>query len=160
MEVADEAIVDPQPVAVTEGVAVGLLHRGARRGADVGQEQRRVDVASDLAEVAVVPGGLDAVENGGSFDVRGVPADAEAVAVRGIDAHAGVAALVYQGVRGLVEQPLDEDGRSRVGEPAAHHLLLSWVELRRANIPGGELVFQIPSSCFFLASKSSLLMMP
>jgi hypothetical protein len=42
--------------------------------------------------------------------VRAVPSDAEAVAVGGIDAHAGVAALVYEGVLGLVEQLLDEDG--------------------------------------------------
>src|SRR5829696_4343128 len=112
MEVPDEAVVDPQPIAVTEGVAVGLLYGGAGGGADVGQEQRRVHVAGDLSEVAVVPGRLDTPEDGGGFDCGGVPADAEAVAVCGIHAHAGVSGLVYEGVLGFVEQLLDEDGRS------------------------------------------------
>lgn len=45
MEVAHEAVVDPKPAVVTEGVAVGLLDGGAGGGADVGEEQRRLDVA-------------------------------------------------------------------------------------------------------------------
>ena len=45
----------------------------------------------------------------------GVPTEAEAVAVCGLDAEAGVEALVDEGVLGPVEQLLDEDGRTRVG---------------------------------------------
>src|SRR5215211_127332 len=110
MEVPDEAVVYPQPPAVTERVAVGLLHGRARRGSDVGQEQRRLDVGGDLSEVAVVPGRLDGVENGGGLGMGGVPTEAEAVAVCGLDAEAGVEALVDEGVLGPVEQLLDEDG--------------------------------------------------
>jgi hypothetical protein len=91
-------------------------------------------VGGDLSQIAVVPGGLDASENGGGLAGRVVPADAEAVAVGGVDAESGVARLVDEGVLRFIEQLLDEDGRARVGEPAAHRLLLSWVELRRANI--------------------------
>jgi hypothetical protein len=49
MEVANEAVVDPQPLAVAERVAVGLLDGGAGRGSDVGEEKRRLDMAGDLS---------------------------------------------------------------------------------------------------------------
>ena len=49
-----------------------------------------------------------------------VPADAEAVAVRRLRAQLRVQALVDERVLRLVEQLLDQDGRSGVGEPAAH----------------------------------------
>src|SRR5215212_3657460 len=87
------------------------------------------------SKVTVVPGGLDTPEDGGGLALGVIPADAEAVAVCGIDAESGVAALVDEGVLGFIEQLLDEDGRSRVSEPAAHLLLLSWNELWRANTP-------------------------
>src|SRR5215217_8427344 len=90
MEVAHQAVVDPKPPAVTERMTVGLLHGRARRGSDVGQEQRRFDVGGDLPEVAVVPGRLYGVEDGGGFGMGGVPTEAEAVAVCGLDAEAGV----------------------------------------------------------------------
>jgi hypothetical protein len=48
MEVPDEAVVNPQPLAVTERVAVRLLDRRAGGGADVGEEERRFDVGGDL----------------------------------------------------------------------------------------------------------------
>ncbi len=81
----------------------------------MGQKERRAYVAGDLPQVAVVPGGLDAPEDRGGFGTGGVPTDPEAVAVGSIDAEAGVEALVYEGVLGLVEQLLDEDGGARVG---------------------------------------------
>ena len=81
----------------------------------MGQKQRRVDVGGDLSKVTVVPGGLDGTEHGGKFDIRRVPANAEAIAVGGVDAKTGVAALVYQGVLWLVKQLLDEDRGARVG---------------------------------------------
>jgi hypothetical protein len=110
MEVAYETVVNPQPLTVAERVAVGLLDSRARGGSDVGQEQWRLDVGGDLSQVSVVPGRLDASENGGGLAIRVIPADPEAVAVGGIDAQAGVAALVDEGVLGFVEQLFDEDG--------------------------------------------------
>jgi hypothetical protein len=53
-------------------------------------------VTRNLPEVAVVPCGLDASEDGGGFGIGVVPADPESVAVCGIDAHAGVAALINE----------------------------------------------------------------
>jgi hypothetical protein len=41
MEVPDEAVVNPKPLAVKERVAVGLLDRRASGGVDVGEEERR-----------------------------------------------------------------------------------------------------------------------
>ncbi len=73
----------------------------------MGEEQRRVDVASDLAQVAIVPCGLDGVEDCGGFGIGTVPAETEAVPVCGIDAEAGVETLVDEGVVWLVEQLLD-----------------------------------------------------
>ena len=39
-EVAHQAVVDPDPLSVAEGVAVRLLDGRTSRGADVGHEQR------------------------------------------------------------------------------------------------------------------------
>jgi hypothetical protein len=110
MEVAYEAVMNPQPRAVAEGVAVGLLDSRARGGSDVGEEQRRVYVASDLAEVSVVPCWLDASEDGRGLAIRVIPSDPEAVSVGGIDAQASMATLIDKGVLRLVEQFLDQDG--------------------------------------------------
>jgi hypothetical protein len=115
MEVAHEAVVDPKPAAVTEGVAVGLLDGGAGGGADVREEDGRLDVACYLAQVAVVPGRLDAVEVGRGFGIGAVLTDSETVIVCGRHAQAGVEALVDQGVVRLVEQLLEEDRGARVG---------------------------------------------
>jgi len=68
-EVAHETIVDPEPSVVAKRVAVGLLNGCPRRGADVREEEGRLDVAGDLAQVAIVPGGLDAPEDGASVFV-------------------------------------------------------------------------------------------
>ena len=40
MEVADEPVVHPEPVRVAERMRVRLLDRRARRGADMGEEER------------------------------------------------------------------------------------------------------------------------
>src|ERR671910_596208 len=125
-EVAHEAIVDPEPSPIAERVAIGLLDGRPRRGADVRQKERRLDVAGDFAQIAVVPSRLDTPEDGRRGGVRIVPADPEAVPVGGLDAEAGVETLVDQGVLGLVEQLLEEDRGARVSEPAAHRLLLSF----------------------------------
>jgi hypothetical protein len=94
---------------VAERVAIRLLHRRARGGPDVREDERRDDVAGELAQVAVVPGGLDAVE-----DRRGVllpvPADPEAVAVGLLGAEPRVQALDDQRVLPAVEELLEQDG--------------------------------------------------
>ena len=77
----DEAVVHEEPVPVAERVAVRLLHRRAGRGPDVREDERRGDVPRQLAQVAVVPGRLDAAEDARRL-LLAVPADAEAVAVR------------------------------------------------------------------------------
>ena len=69
-----------QPAVMAERVAVGLLHGAADRRPDMREEQRRADVAGELAQVVVVPGRFGAAEDarrvGGA-----VPTDAEPVAV-------------------------------------------------------------------------------
>src|SRR4029453_19603283 len=89
------------------------------RGADVGEEERRRDSGRELFQVAVVPRGMRAAVEPGR-PVLAVPADTEAVAVRGRGAHPRVQALVVRRVLALEEQLLALDRRSRVGEPAAH----------------------------------------
>jgi hypothetical protein len=51
MEVGDEPVVHPQPLAVSERVAVRLLYRRAGRGADVREDEPGADVARELAQV-------------------------------------------------------------------------------------------------------------
>jgi hypothetical protein len=80
-------------------------------------------VPGELAQVAVVPGRLDALEEAG-FAALSVPAVAEAVAVGRLGAELGVEALIDQRMGGLVEEFLQQDRRARIGEPAAHMSLL------------------------------------
>src|SRR5689334_12946185 len=118
-EVADEAVVHPQPSPVPERVAVGLLHGATRGGPDVREDQWGGDVAGELAQVPVVPGRCHAVVH--RRDAAGaVPGDAEPVPVRGLGTELGVQALVDEGVRRCVQQPLEQHGTPGVGEPAAH----------------------------------------
>ncbi len=75
--------------------------------------------AARSLQVAIAPGGLDAVERARRLGLA-VPADAEAVAVRRLRTHRRVEALVDERVLRLVQQLLDEHGRPRICEPAAH----------------------------------------
>jgi hypothetical protein len=118
-ELPDEAVVHPEPAAVAEGMAVRLLDRAAGRGSDMGEDERRDDVAGQILQVPVVPGRLDAVEHQGHLAVP-VPADPEPIAVRRGRTEPRVEALVDQGVGGLEEQLLERHRRPRVREPSAH----------------------------------------
>ena len=66
-------------------------------------------MGGDVAEIAVVPGRLGAVEHAGRVGIS-VPADPEPVAVQGRRAQPRVFALVDQRVRGLDQQLLQEHG--------------------------------------------------
>src|SRR4051812_42702529 len=92
-----------------ERVTVGALDWGSGRGADVGEQQWCCDPSCHLSEVGVVPGGVDALENGGFAVALAVPADPEAVAVRRGGTHSRVQALVDDRVNGFEQQILGED---------------------------------------------------
>ena len=62
-EFVEVAVVHEEPALVAEGVAVGLLHGAADRGAYVGEEVWRADVVGQLVQVVVVPGRFGAVED-------------------------------------------------------------------------------------------------
>ena len=125
VHVVDEPVVHEQPAAHAKRVAVGLLHGRARRGADVGEEERRLDVGRQVLQVRVVPGRRDAAIAAGLRPVRlAVPADPEAVPVGGLEAHAGVQGLVDQAVLRLVEELADRERLAEVGVPAAHALIV------------------------------------
>jgi hypothetical protein len=117
LEIPDQPVVHPEPAAVAERVAVRLLDCGARRGADVREDDSRSDMAGELTQVALVPGGLDAVKHGWCV-FTAVPADAEAVAVRRLRAELRVEALVDQRVLRFIEQSLEQDRGAGVCEPA------------------------------------------
>ena len=108
---------------VAERMAVGLLHRRADRRAHVRDEQRRLDVRRELAQVGVPPGRRDAVVDSRAL-ARAVPAQTEAVAVGRLGAHASVQALVDDPVLGLEEQLLDQDRLPEPRHPATHIMLL------------------------------------
>jgi hypothetical protein len=95
VELADGAVVHEEPAAVPERVAVRLLDRAPDRRADVREDERRVDMAGNLAQVPVVPGGLDAVEHARCGSVV-IPADPEPVAVGRLGTEPRVKALVDQ----------------------------------------------------------------
>jgi hypothetical protein len=116
--IRNNAVVRPQPLAVAERVAVRLLHRRSRRRADVGDEEVRLDVAGELAQVAVVPGRFHALE--GARAVPAVPADPEAVPVRRLRAHARLQALLDQGVLRPIEDLVHQNRLSGIRKPTTH----------------------------------------
>jgi hypothetical protein len=122
---------------MAERVAVGLLDGRTCGGADVREEDGRLDVACNLTQVAVVPGRLDAVEDGRAFGILAVPADSETVPVSGLDAETCVEALVDEGVVWFVEQLLEEYRGARVSEPTTQCLLLSFGDVPRGHILAG-----------------------
>src|SRR5215207_7936031 len=114
-------------------MAVGLLHRRPRRGADVSEEQGRLDVRGEIAQVGVAPRRRDApVAGWGAAVAVAVPAEAEAVPVGRLHAHTRVKALVDETVLGAKEQFIDQHGLTEIGVPAAHQRLLT-VQRRTGN---------------------------
>jgi hypothetical protein len=61
------------------------------------EHQRCRDLAGDLAQVAVVPGGMDTLEHR-RFGALAIPTDAEAVTIRRRRTESGMQTLVDQGV--------------------------------------------------------------
>ena len=100
-------------------MAVGLLDRRADRGAHVREEQRRLDVGGELAQVRVAPRGRDGVVDARAV-AGAVPAQAEAVAVGRLGAHARVQALVDDPVLRLEQQLVDQHRLSEPSHPATH----------------------------------------
>jgi hypothetical protein len=92
---------------------------GPRRCTDVREDQARPDLRRDLAQVAVVPHRIDALEQGRSVPLT-VPSDPKPIAVRRVRTEMRVQALVDQGMFRFVEQVAEQDRRSRISEPAAH----------------------------------------
>ena len=89
------------------------------------EEERRRDVRRELAQVAVVPGRLDALVQARQPSQLGVPADTKAVAVRRCRSLAGVQALVDQRVLSPEDEGLDRNWVTVVGKPTAHGILPS-----------------------------------
>jgi len=90
----------------------------------VREEDRSDDVAGELAQVAVVPGGLDAVEDRRGILVA-VPADPEAVAIGLLGAEPRVQALNDQRILPTVEERLEQDRGAGICEPAADAPILA-----------------------------------
>ena len=62
-KIRENPVVHPQPPAVAERVAVRLLDRRAGGGTDVREDAAGRGLACEFAQVAVMPGGLRAVEH-------------------------------------------------------------------------------------------------
>src|SRR6476646_9454611 len=98
----------------------------------------------DVPQVAVVPGRLDAVEDGRRL-ADPVPADAEPVAVRRLRPQLRVEALVDQGVLRSVEQLLDQHRGAGIGKPPTHGWTPSLVveaRVGRAVVDGRGLLLE------------------
>ena len=119
MEFGDGSVVLEQPPAVLEGMAVSLLDRGAGGGPHVGEEHGRFHVVGQVTQVGVVPRRLDvAIHCRRTFIA--VPADAESVAVRGLNVLPGVPRLVDQRVIRPGDEVAEKKRWSGISEPSAH----------------------------------------
>jgi hypothetical protein len=108
-EVVDQPVVDEQPAPVRERVAVALLDRRSGGSSHVRQEQRRLDVGRQVAQVGIAPRRGDAAVDARAF-ARPVPADPEAVAVGRLRPEAECT-LVDQAVPGPEQEPSSSTGR-------------------------------------------------
>ncbi len=122
---ADLAVVHEAPPAMGEGVAVVAAGGGAGRGADVGEEQRRLHLCGQAAQVRVGPRGQHVAVKA-RFGALAIPRDAKAVGVDCGMALGGTVALVDQRMSGAADDLLKEDRRAGVGRPAAHQAALFW----------------------------------
>jgi hypothetical protein len=136
LQVGDESVVHEEPPAVPERVAVRLLDRRADGGTNVREEQRRLDVTRELAQVRVRPRRRDAAVDPRTV-TGAVPAQTEPVAVRGLRAQPRVQALVDDPVLGLEEQLVHEHVLTQPRHPAAHVVSIGrGRSLRRPRRPG------------------------
>ena len=120
---ADLAIVHEQVRLVAEGMAIGARQCGAGRGPHMGKEQAATDLAAEAAQVLVGPGGQDFVIDARLGSVA-IPAQSEAITI-GLGLGLGrVQRLVDQRMGRGIDQLIEKDRRSEIGEKAAHDFLL------------------------------------
>src|SRR5262245_60905519 len=77
----DRAVVHPEPFAMPEGMAVGLLHGGSRRCPDVCKRQPRSNVPREFPEISIIPGWLNAPVKGRHVGFA-IPTNTKPIAVR------------------------------------------------------------------------------
>jgi hypothetical protein len=95
-----------KPAVVAEWVTIRLLNRAADCRSDMCEEIRRADVIGELLQVFVVPSWLGAVKDARGWR-RAIPADAEAIAVRGLGAEPRMPALFDQRIGWPVQRFLE-----------------------------------------------------
>src|SRR5437868_1599437 len=96
-----------------EGMAVRPRGRRRGRGAHMGEEEMRRDVAAQMLEVLVRPGGPDlAIEAGLELPV--VPAEPEAVALRRAERLLGGDALAHQRMLRLGDVARERNGAAPI----------------------------------------------
>ncbi|MNI45144.1 hypothetical protein D3C73_995570 [compost metagenome] len=126
--VADHPVMHEQPLAVAKRMAVGFLRGRVGGRADMRHEQRRVDGARRLAQVAVVPGRVHAAVAERRLDVAvrrsAVPTQPKAIAIGRGGAQARMQALVDKRVLGLEQHAFHLQGTSGVSQPTTHDALL------------------------------------
>jgi len=93
-------------------MAVGLLNGRPCRGADVREEEGRLDMSGDLAQVAIVPGWHEASKKDRRVGADTVPTYPEPVPIGGVPTEPRMKTLIDQGMLGFVEQFLEGDRRS------------------------------------------------
>ena len=106
-----------------ERMAVRLLNRRAGRRPDVREEQRRRDLARQLAQVAVAPRRGRTVEKSGDVTAS-VPAEAEPVSVGNRHVRRVPPALLDERALRIVQQLPRLDRAADVPEPTTHDDLL------------------------------------
>jgi hypothetical protein len=118
--IADEAVVHEQPLATSKGMAIDAGDRRAGRGTDMGEEQVRLQVPAQVAQVLVRPGRPDLAIEARLGVIAAVPAKAEAVAVDAGGRLKGVDTLRNQRMRRLGDVVLERSHLSAICNPAAH----------------------------------------
>jgi hypothetical protein len=110
-----------QDILVLEGVAVTFGYLANTGRANMRDETARLDFWRQIPEVSVTPRGIYRNESDGFIIYLGyIPSDPEPVSIERFLDLAGVYALVDKGIFRLIQQLIDDDGRTQISEEATH----------------------------------------
>src|SRR5580693_2543784 len=112
---AEAAIVHEHEAPMREGMAVRPRRRRRGRGPHMGEEKMRMDMPAEVLEILVGPGRPHlAIEP--RLVVPGIPAEAEAVALRRAERLFGIDALAHERMLGCGHIAFEGDGAALVGD--------------------------------------------
>src|SRR6516165_11093979 len=117
--IAKKTVVHKQPFSAGERMTIGARNCGAGCSANMGEEQVRLQMTAQVAQILIGPGRPDLTIQSG-FGMLAVPAESESIAIDAGCRFHRVNALRNQGMSGLGNVVFERRRFTAIRDPAAH----------------------------------------